>query len=160
MFTFTPLHKYLVLAPRLSASFFHSICFLGRNDGVMKKQLSRLDITWYRFPGNAKGRKRSCFLHDALRLCSVSSFLTSSKSPRQGKQITGDTAPRAIVTAMKKGPTLNFKLGTFITTPHYQLQGWAKEWSLGCMIPASWLPLAAGRQFTQPRNHSVARPCR
>ena len=23
------------------------------------------------------------------------------------------------------------------------IQGWAKEWSLGCVIPASWLPLTA-----------------
>ena len=24
------------------------------------------------------------------------------------------------------------------------IQGWAKEWTLGCVNPASWLPLAAG----------------
>ena len=24
------------------------------------------------------------------------------------------------------------------------IQGWAKEWSLGCVNPASWLPLAVG----------------
>ena len=27
------------------------------------------------------------------------------------------------------------------------------------MIPASWLPLAAGARFTQPRDHSLADPC-
>ena len=25
-----------------------------------------------------------------------------------------------------------------------QYLGWAKEWTLGCVNPASWLPLAAG----------------
>ena len=35
----------------------------------------------------------------------------------------------------------------------------AKEWSLGCVIPASWPPLAAGVRFTQPRDHSLADPC-
>ena len=39
------------------------------------------------------------------------------------------------------------------------LQGSAKEWSLGCVIPASWPPLAAGARFTQPRDHSLAGPC-
>ena len=38
-------------------------------------------------------------------------------------------------------------------------QGSAKEWSLGCVIPASWPPLAAGAGFTQPKNHSLADPC-
>ena len=28
------------------------------------------------------------------------------------------------------------------------IQGWAKEWSLGCANLASWLPLAAGAEFT------------
>ena len=41
----------------------------------------------------------------------------------------------------------------------YQLQRSAKKWSLGCMIPASWPPLAAGARFTQPRDHSLADPC-
>ena len=39
------------------------------------------------------------------------------------------------------------------------LQGSAKEWSLGCVIPASWPPLAAGARFTHPRDHSLADPC-
>ena len=30
----------------------------------------------------------------------------------------------------------------------------AIRWSLGCVNPASWLPLAAGCEFTQPRDHS------
>ena len=34
-----------------------------------------------------------------------------------------------------------------------------KKWSLGCVIPASWLPLAAGARSTQPRDHSLAHPC-
>ena len=29
------------------------------------------------------------------------------------------------------------------------VQGSAKQWSLGCVIPASWPPKAAGAQFTQ-----------
>ena len=39
------------------------------------------------------------------------------------------------------------------------LQGWAKEWALGCVNPASWLPPAAGGEFTQPRAHSFAHLC-
>ena len=34
----------------------------------------------------------------------------------------------------------------------------AKQWSLGCVIPASWLPLAPGARFTLPRDHSLAHP--
>ena len=41
-----------------------------------------------------------------------------------------------------------------------ELQGSAKEWSLGCVIPVSWHPLAAGAHFTQPRNLSLADQCR
>ena len=40
------------------------------------------------------------------------------------------------------------------------VEGWAKEWTLGCVNPASWLSLAAGGEFTQPRDHSFAQPCR
>ena len=39
------------------------------------------------------------------------------------------------------------------------LQGWAKEWSLGCVKSR---PVARGSQeegFTQPRDHSFAKPC-
>ena len=28
------------------------------------------------------------------------------------------------------------------------------------MNPAPWLPLAAGREITQPRTHLIAKPCR
>ena len=35
----------------------------------------------------------------------------------------------------------------------------AKVWSLGCVNPASWLPLSEAHEFTQPRDHSVADPC-
>ena len=38
----------------------------------------------------------------------------------------------------------------------FPMQGSTKEWSLGCELPASWSPLAAGARFTQPRDHS---PC-
>ena len=34
-----------------------------------------------------------------------------------------------------------------------------KRWSLGCVNPASWLPLAAVGDFTQPRAHLLADPC-
>ena len=34
----------------------------------------------------------------------------------------------------------------------YTVQGSAKEWFLGCVNPASGLPLAVGREFTQPRD--------
>ena len=36
------------------------------------------------------------------------------------------------------------------------MQRWAKEWALGCVNPASWHPLAARREFTQPRVHLKA----
>ena len=38
------------------------------------------------------------------------------------------------------------------------VQGSAVRWPLGCVNPASSLPLAAGRDFTQPRHHSFAQP--
>ena len=34
-----------------------------------------------------------------------------------------------------------------------------EEWSLGCVNPASWLPLAAGDEFTQPRARLFGDPC-
>ena len=37
-------------------------------------------------------------------------------------------------------------------------RGWAKEWTLGCVNPTSWLPLADEGEFTQPRAHSFAQP--
>ena len=40
-----------------------------------------------------------------------------------------------------------------------KIQGLAKEWSTGCVIPAFWPPLAAGAHFTQPRAQSLANPC-
>ena len=39
------------------------------------------------------------------------------------------------------------------------VQGSAKEWSIGCVIPVSWLPLAAAARFTQLRVHSLAYSC-
>ena len=39
------------------------------------------------------------------------------------------------------------------------VQGSAKEWSLGCVIPASWSPLAAEAHFTQPRDNFLPDPC-
>ena len=33
------------------------------------------------------------------------------------------------------------------------VQRWVMRWTLGCVNPASWLPLATGREFTQPRAH-------
>ena len=39
------------------------------------------------------------------------------------------------------------------------IQGSAKEWSLGCVNPASWPPVGAEAHFTQPRDHFLADPC-
>ena len=39
------------------------------------------------------------------------------------------------------------------------VQGSAKEWYLGNVIPASWPPLAAGAEFTQSWDNSLADPC-
>ena len=40
------------------------------------------------------------------------------------------------------------------------VQGWAKECTLGCVNLTSWLPLAAGGEFTQPMAHPFAQPCK
>ena len=51
------------------------------------------------------------------------------------------------------------KLITY-STARYYIQGSAKRWALGCMNPASWLPMAMGREFTQPRDYlTIAQPC-
>ena len=39
------------------------------------------------------------------------------------------------------------------------LQRWAIRWSLGCVNPASWIPLDAGREFTEPRAHHIGQLC-
>ena len=39
------------------------------------------------------------------------------------------------------------------------IQRWAKEWTLSCVNPASWLPLVTGREFTQPRARFIAKLC-
>ena len=41
------------------------------------------------------------------------------------------------------------------------LVSWAleKERFLCCLNPASCLPVSAGGEFTQPRDHSLAQPC-
>ena len=36
------------------------------------------------------------------------------------------------------------------------VQRWAIRWALGCVNPASWVPLATGHGFTQPRVHLLA----
>ena len=41
----------------------------------------------------------------------------------------------------------------------FLVQGSAKRWTLGFVNPCSWLPLTAGRKFTQPRAHLLADPC-
>ena len=45
-----------------------------------------------------------------------------------------------------------------VLTAVLNIQGSAKRWALGCVIPASWVPLAAEREFTQPRVHLLADP--
>ena len=54
---------------------------------------------------------------------------------------------------------MNYSESEYDTPPSGNIQGSAEEWSLGCVIPASWLPLATGACFTQPRDHSLADPC-
>ena len=39
------------------------------------------------------------------------------------------------------------------------VQRWTIRWALGCVNPTSWLPLAMGRKFTQPRDHPIALLC-
>ena len=39
------------------------------------------------------------------------------------------------------------------------VQRWAETWALSCVNPAPWLPLAAGREFTQPRARLIAQLC-
>ena len=43
--------------------------------------------------------------------------------------------------------------------PLLYVQGSAKRWALGCVNPDSWLPLAAGGEFTQPRANLLTEPC-
>ena len=62
---------------------------------------------------------------------------------------------RAAILRQEKRRPSSWPLGRIL----WELQGSAKEWSLGCVIPASWLPLAAGARFTQPRDHCLADPC-
>ena len=42
----------------------------------------------------------------------------------------------------------------------HNVQGWEKDRALGCVNLASWLPPAAGGEFTQPRAHSFAHLCK
>ena len=42
--------------------------------------------------------------------------------------------------------------------PTSYVQKWAIRWSLGCVNPASWLPLTTWGEFTQPRAHLLAIP--
>ena len=56
---------------------------------------------------------------------------------------------RADILRQEKRRPSSWPLGRIL----WELQGSAKEWSLGCVIPASRLPLAAGERFTQPRDH-------
>ena len=47
---------------------------------------------------------------------------------------------------------------TLVRMPLFSLQGWAKEWTLGCVNPGSLWPRGGG-EFTQPRDHSFAQSC-
>ena len=47
----------------------------------------------------------------------------------------------------------------FIPKSFLDIQRWAKEWMVGCVNTASWLPLAAGCEFSQPRARSFGQPC-
>ena len=53
--------------------------------------------------------------------------------------------------------------GSFIvkqcTSLQCTVQGWTKKGTLGCVNPASRLPLAAGGEVTQPRARFFAQPC-
>ena len=55
--------------------------------------------------------------------------------------------------------SLSCRLFLLMSLFGYESQDWAKEWPLGCMNPVSQLPLAAGREFTQPRDHYFTQPC-
>ena len=45
-------------------------------------------------------------------------------------------------------PNIKHMMADFATT-NMLLQTWNKRWRLGCVIPASWLPLAAGNELSQ-----------
>ena len=60
------------------------------------------------------------------------------------------------------GPPMRIESGnesSLSIFPTTSIQGSAKSWSISCVNPASWLPLAAGGEFTQPRAHLLADPC-
>ena len=48
----------------------------------------------------------------------------------------------------------------FIPCAVVYVQGSTKSWAWGCMILPSWLPLATGREFTQPRAQLLREPRR
>ena len=48
------------------------------------------------------------------------------------------------------------KYGEMIDLFVIEVEGSAKRRALGCAKPASWLPLAVGRELTQPRAHLLA----
>ena len=52
------------------------------------------------------------------------------------------------------------KYGEMIDLFVIEVEGSAKRRALGCAKPASWLPLAVGRELTQPRAHLLAHLCR
>ena len=55
------------------------------------------------------------------------------------------------------GKTLGRRPSVFIEVS-YQLQGWAKEWALGCG-PAARVQRESEVGFTQPRAYSFSQPC-
>ena len=70
------------------------------------------------------------------------------------------------VIALLASPRLHLATVASFIQPHQTkicrseyLQGSAKKWTLDCVIPASWPPLAAGARFTQPRALSLSDPC-
>ena len=67
------------------------------------------------------------------------------------------TKPR---TRMRTSLLRNLLQNIWQVIPHssvdLSIQRSAKRWALGCVNPTSWLPLATGREFTQPRAHLIA----
>ena len=55
-------------------------------------------------------------------------------------------------------PTPGTKISIHIIS-FYFIRDRLTEWSLGCVNPSSWLPVATGNEFTQPRACLLADPC-
>ena len=88
----------------------------------------------------------------------------SSPPAARGSQEAGITQPSLrllfhVCTVIKQGSRYASVNDAGLKGHFPVLPGLAKRWALGCVIPASWLPLATWSKFTQHRDQLLADPC-